>query len=205
MAKETQFVKHIRSHLSEYGFKLIFGRGKRVNIYKARCEGYFLLPKNKKDREIRVAKGGETWLFVLAHEYCHFLQWLDQSEVFSQKLNFAQEIANTICANEPNTKWTTRQIRWAFKMVANNERDCERKTVKLLEAWGIPFNRDMYIKKANLYVYLHHFWMEHQSAKSVFNVYKSNRILNVVPTTFKAKSHLVVPKTIDTELRRAFG
>ena len=48
MTKETEFVKHIRKHLEEYGFSLVFGKGKRVNVGGARCEGYFNYGKTKK-------------------------------------------------------------------------------------------------------------------------------------------------------------
>jgi hypothetical protein len=205
MMKEKEFIKHIRSHLKEYGFKLVFGRGKRVNVGNARCGGYFIYHRQKKDRKICVAKKGESWLYVLAHEYCHFLQWLDQPEHHSKRLDDAQNIVNNVCVGFVDANWTAKQIRNAFRLVAENERDCERRTVKLLEYWGISFNKDMYIKKANLYVYLHHMWMEHHAFNLKFDVYKSNKILNAVQGNFKVKSHLVVPKYIREELNRAFS
>jgi hypothetical protein len=205
MTKETEFVKHVRKHLEEYGFSLTLGRGKKVNVGNARCDGYFIYGRTKKERKIRVAKRGQTWIYVLAHEYCHFLQWLDQPEQFTKKLDESQDIVNNVSVGFVNKNWTGKQIRNAFRMVAENERDCERRTVKLLEKWGISFNKDMYIKKANLYVYLHHMWMESYCLKMKFDVYKSNKLLKLLAGNFKVKSHLVVPKLVMDELNRAFS
>jgi len=205
MTKETEFVKHIRKHLEEYGFTLVFGKGKRVNVGGARCEGYFTYGKTKKERRIVVAGKSQTWLYILAHEYCHFLQWLEYPTWYSSKFDISQDIVNNVSVGVINKKWSKRQIRNAFLLVAYNERDCERRTVKLLEKWGIPFNKDVYIKKANLYVYLHHMWMNSHCLKMKFDVYKSAKLLNMLAGNFKVKSHLVVPKIVEEELNRAFS
>ena len=205
MTKETEFVKHIRKHLEEYGFSLVFGKGKRVNVGGGRCEGYFNYGKTKKERRIVVAGKSQTWLYILAHEYCHFLQLLEYPTWYSNKFDISQDIVNNVSVGFINKKWTKRQIRNAFLLVAYNERDCERRTVKLLEKWGIPFNKDIYIKKANLYVYLHHMWMNSHSLKTKFDVYKSAKLLNMLAGNFKVKSHLVVPKPVKDELNRAFS
>ena len=205
MTKETEFVKHIRKHLEEYGFSLVFGKGRRVNVGGARCEGYFNYGKTKKERRIVVARKSQTWLYVLAHEYCHFLQWLEYPSWYSNKFDISQDIVNNVSVGFINKKWTKRQIRNAFLLVAHNERDCERRTVKLLEKWDITFNKDVYIKKANLYVYLHHMWMNSHCLKTKFDVYKSAKLLNMLAGNFKVKSHLVVPKPVRQELNRAFS
>jgi hypothetical protein len=205
MTKETEFVKHIRKHLKEYGFSLIFGTGRRVNVGGARCEGYFNYGKTKKERRIVVARKSQTWLYVLAHEYCHFLQWLEYPTWYSNKFDISQDIVNNVSVGFINKKWSKKQIRNAFLLVAYNERDCERRTVKLLQKWGIPFNKDIYIKKANLYVYLHHMWMNSHSLKTKFDVYKSAKLLNMLAGNFKVKSHLVVPKPVKELLNRAFS
>jgi len=205
MTKETEFVKHIRKHLEEYGFSLVFGTGRRVNVGGARCEGYFNYGKTKKERRIVVARKSQTWLYVLAHEYCHFLQWLEYPTWYSNKFDISQDIVNNVSVGFINKKWSKKQIRNAFLLVAYNERDCERRTVKLLQKWGIPFNKDIYIKKANLYVYLHHMWMNSHSLKTKFDVYKSAKLLNMLAGNFKVKSHLVVPKPVKELLNRAFS
>jgi hypothetical protein len=205
MTKEQELVKHIRDHLKEHGFRLILGRGKKVNVGDARCEGYFSVGDTKKERQIRVAKAGETWIYVLAHEYCHFLQWLETPQRTLDSQDNAQHIVHCVSVGQVDPKWKQSLIRWAFRVVAENERDCERRTVRLLEEWSIPFNKDMYIKKANLYVYLHHMWREYHFLKTKFNVYKSNKILDILPNNFKAQSHIVVPKAVRRELDRAFA
>ena len=69
----NQFVKFVRNHLKQYGGKLIIGRGKQVNCNGIMCPGFF------DDREIliKMAGNGEGFLSTLVHEYCHFLQYIN--------------------------------------------------------------------------------------------------------------------------------
>ncbi len=48
-------------------------------------------------------------------------------------------------------------------------------------------------------------WREYHFLKTKFNVYKSNKILDILPNNFKAQSHIVVPKAVRRELDRAFA
>ena len=72
--KAKDFVNYIREHLEEYGGKLILGNGKEVNTGEGiRSSGLF----NDKPLIIRAAKKSKDFIGVLAHEYAHFLQWLE--------------------------------------------------------------------------------------------------------------------------------
>lgn len=74
MTKETEFVKHIRKHLEEYGFSLVFGKGRRVNVGGARCEGYFNYGKTKKKDALLLrerVKPGSMFLLMNIATFCN--------------------------------------------------------------------------------------------------------------------------------------
>lgn len=201
-SKETKFVNHIRNHLKEHGFVLVFGRGKSLNVGKSRCDGYFLAEKQFK--EIRVAGKNRNWLNVLAHEYCHFLQWLETSEAELKKESAAQFIVHEVSTGYTTRRWTKRQVTNAFKTIQAMERDCEIRTVRLLKEWGIPFNVDQYIRRANLYVYMHHMWRIYQQQASKFDPETSRKIIRMMPNNFRVKTHLILPNKVKEELSKAF-
>lgn len=85
------FVSMIRDHCAEYGVDIRFTNGKQLNSGDGggRLYGYFYEPvrrKNKgkksyfRDGEIKISTGeGENvWVHTLAHEYAHFLHWLNR-------------------------------------------------------------------------------------------------------------------------------
>jgi hypothetical protein len=76
----NQFVKFVRNHLNEYGGKLVIGKGKDVNCNGIMCPGFF------DDREllIKVAERGEGFLSTIVHEYCHFLQYINDIKILSK-------------------------------------------------------------------------------------------------------------------------
>lgn len=202
MNKETEFVNFIRDHLKEYGFSLIFGRGVFLNVGGARCMGYFY--EDAGIKEIRVAKKCKSRLYVVAHEYCHFLQWLESPKSQLKKESSAQFIVHEVSIGNMPDRWTDKQVTDAFAIIASLERDCERRTVKLLKEWNIPFDEDLYIRRANLYVYMHHMWKIYKTQRTKYDVDASRRALKMMPNTFRVQSHIKIPARVRKELSRAF-
>ena len=202
MSKEAEFVKHIRNHLREYGFKLIFGKGENVNVGESRCSGYFLA--NRTTKEIRVAKNNGVWLNVLAHEYCHFLQWLESSDQKMKKESNAQFIVHEVSIGNYG-RWSDKEVDRAFRVIMEMERDCEIRTVRLLKQWGIKFDEQLYIKRANLYIYMHHMWKIYKTQRTKYDLETSRRALDVMPKNFRPQSHVKMPARVQKELSRAFS
>jgi hypothetical protein len=202
MSKEAEFVKHIRNHLREYGFKLIFGKGENVNVGESRCSGYFLA--NRTIKEIRVAKNNGVWLNVLAHEYCHFLQWLESSDQKMKKESNAQFIVHEVSIGNYG-RWSDKEVDRAFRVIMEMERDCEIRTVRLLKQWGIKFDEQLYIKRANLYIYMHHMWKIYKTQRTKYDLETSRRALDVMPKNFRPQSHVKMPARVQKELSRAFS
>lgn len=185
-----EFVAHVRSHLSEWGFRLVFGRGKQVNCGTGRCRGYF----DEESKVIKVARGGKAWLSILVHEYCHYLQWLD----FSTRKSTTVGDANGIATDWLDGKeFPARTIRRAFETIRENERDCERRAVALIHKFGLPIDVGFYARTANLYIY---FWTTVEEKRkwnwSKKNMLTSRRLINAMPTHFRRRSYDRLPPEV---------
>lgn len=84
------FLKTVRSQCRKCNVRFTLSPGYEVNSGGERCQGYFVEPWHSKGHhgELRVAIGGRRasdWLFTLAHEYAHFLQWMRDDPIWREK------------------------------------------------------------------------------------------------------------------------
>jgi hypothetical protein len=195
MNRLNQFIHHVRCHLEEHNFKLIFAKSFQVNTGTGyRCTGYF----DESRRVIRIAKRSSNWFETLVHEYCHFLDWLESSSRQLQKEDKAlalceKYIKGDICHPQA--------VKYAFQTVARMEWKCDRRAVKLIQEWNLPIDISNYIREANLYVYLYHMYKKH---KTFNNRRPSPRILAEMPDTFRSRSWYAVPAGLEEKLESLF-
>ncbi len=185
------FVSHVRKHLSEWGFRLVFGRGKEVNCGMARCRGYF----DEESKVVKVARGGKGWLSILVHEYCHYLQWLDGTSRSSTVVSDANGTASDWLEGK---EFSARKVKRAFRVIRENERDCERRAVALIQKFGLPIDVEFYAKTANLYIY---FWTTVEQKRkwnwSKRNMLSSRRLINIMPVHFRRRSYEKLPPEVE--------
>lgn len=84
------FLKTVRSQCKKCNVRFTLSNGYEVNSGGERCQGYFIEPWHARGQygELRVAVGGRRtsdWLYTLAHEYAHFLQWQRDDPIFKEK------------------------------------------------------------------------------------------------------------------------
>jgi hypothetical protein len=75
------FLRTVRQQCRKCNVRLVLSKGYEVNSEGERCQGYFNQPDHRLglEGEIRVATGSRRtadWMYTLAHEYAHFLQWM---------------------------------------------------------------------------------------------------------------------------------
>lgn len=92
------FLRTVRSQCRKCNVRFTLSPGYEVNGGGERCQGYFLEPDHRRGigGELRVAIGGRRtsdWLFTVAHEYAHFLQWMRDDPVWREKDYFTFEMA----------------------------------------------------------------------------------------------------------------
>lgn len=88
------------------------------------------------------------WLEILAHEYCHVTQWFEQCDAWRA----ASDIPNFFewIAGEP-----MRNVRDTIRRTQLMEADNERRTLRLLQEIGAPFDAKRYARSANAYIHFH--------------------------------------------------
>lgn len=200
-ANAKQFLKHVREHLSEYGGKLVFGRGKRVNCGDGcRSVGYF----SDRPLEIRVAGKSRDPISTVAHEYAHFLQWLDTPQQIMQ----ADDKASLLVFDWlTGNNYDKREVQKAFCRVMVMERDAERRTVELIKKFNLNVDIDKYIRQANCYIYMHWIMRERRSWRyrvGVDDPMESRTIISKMPNSFKAQPDKKIPAHIRKALLAYF-
>lgn len=184
-----QFVKFVRSHLAEYGMKLIIGRGKHVNTDGFRCSGYF----DEYGGTIAVARKSNEFMQVLVHEYCHFLQYINNSKIY-KKCYDASFIVDQWLKGK---NYPIKKVKRAFFLVRAMERDCERRALKIIKDFNLKIDSKMYAKRAHVYIYSH-FLMEKTRKFDSFkrNPYYSKYVLKIMPSNMAVLSHKSIPPKI---------
>ena len=184
-----QFVKFVRSHLAEYGMKLIIGRGKHVNTDGFRCSGYF----DESGGTIAVARKSNEFMQVLVHEYCHFLQYINNSKIY-KKCYDASFIVDQWLKGK---NYPIKKVKRAFFLVRAMERDCERRALKIIKEFNLKIDSKMYAKRAHVYIYSH-FLMEKTRKFDSFkrNPYYSKYVLKIMPSNMAVLSHKSIPPKI---------
>jgi len=203
MDKASQhFIKHVRNHLSEYDGKLILGRGKNVNCGDGcRSTGFF----SDSPLQIRVAKKNlKDFLTTVAHEYAHFLQWLEMPKQIIE----ADDRASILVFDWLSGKsFNKKEVEKAFCRVMIMERDAERRTMELIKKFNLNVDIDKYIRQANCYIYMHWIMQERRSWKyrvGVKDPMHSKNLISQMPNTFKAKSDRKIPSNIRNALLAFF-
>ena len=191
--KARKFVQHIREHLEEYGGKLIVGTGKEVNTGEGiRASGLF----NDNPVVIRVAKNCKDFIGVLAHEYAHFLQWLD----CPKNIQSADDNAGIVFFEWLSGQdYESRDVQRAMTRIMAMERDAERRAVSIIKHFDLNVDIEDYIKKANCYIYMHWIMRERRSwnyRRGAKDPMKSRKLIGMMPDSFKAKSDKKIPKRI---------
>jgi len=179
----------VKNHLAEYGMRLIISRGKLVNVGGYRAVGYF----SEFEKVIKIAKNSSEFLSTLVHEYCHFLQFINQAKVY-KKSDLAGYIIDEWFRGK---EYAPEKLKRAFFLVRAMERDCEKRAIKIIEKFNLQIDSKMYAKKAHCYIYSH-FMMEKTRKFYSFkkSPYHSPVVLKIMPSSMATLSHKSIPPKI---------
>ena len=185
MLRKQELLALVREKCKKHRIDLYLGPGQFVRPDEGICvNGYF----DNIARKLAVATARANWQITLAHEFSHMCQWIDKCQTWKDyhKVN-TQVIDDTI--SHCYVKQKTLDI--AAKVAVDIERDCEKRTHKLLKEFGHPKEQLLeYIQKANayclFYLYLakHHKWYE--IGKEPYNLPK---VWRKFPRTFEFDIH----------------
>jgi hypothetical protein len=164
--KIENFIEKIKSHLNEFNGRLIFRYGSKKT---RKFDGEFL----ESDMIIRcyVDDLSSYWIGVLAHEYAHFLQCINENKLW---LNFQNSIFDNIedleLAFHKDGKKLDKKLRKKIaSSVIKMELDCDKSAIKLINKYKLPVNKKEYRSKANIVLYKYLFWAEYGVWPSITN------------------------------------
>ena len=157
---------------------------KDVNYLKPipsiRCTGYF----DDESRTLQVAMKQKDSFEILVHEYSHLTQWIDKVPVYVK----ANKYLLLVDAWITGTDLPSHIIESAIQGVVELELDNEKRSAKLIEKYDLSIDKEKYIKKANAYLYFHH-WMRktRRWSSSANPPYRNKNIIAAMPSNFRGK------------------
>ena len=113
---------------------------------KSKCSGLFYLDANE-NPIIKVAKGNlkeEEWFGVLLHEYCHFVQWRDDSHLWNRFCDYDVTYSQIILKPQKYKK----ELRALMEL----EIDCEKCATNIIKKNKL-FDHKKYAQSANAILY----------------------------------------------------
>ena len=155
--KIENFIKKIKSDLTSYNGKLIL---KQKISKNNKFDGEFL----ESDMIIKcfVDISSTYWIGVLAHEYSHFLQCINNNRLW---LKFQDSVFENVDDLESifykkNNVMKKRLRKKISRHIINMELDCDKQAIKLINKYKLPVNKKEYIAKANVILYKYLYWGE---------------------------------------------
>ena len=129
------------------------------------------------------------WIEILAHEYSHLTQWVEQIKVWKQ----AEKSLGIVW------EWLDgenhRNISKHISVARDLELDNEKRSVNVIKTFQLNVNIDEYIRKANAYVIFYN-WMRktRRWSKPNNSPYKNQRLKAAMSTKFNMKYKELTPK-----------
>ena len=147
MNKNVQkLISDIMTQCVQHGINFRLEYTDQVDQENIPCSGYFdeetLAVATKKEKM-------EDWLDVLVHESCHLDQLLEGPPTWIPDKDSLFIVEDWIHGKKLSKKTLEKGFKNALKL----ELDCEKRTVKKMQKYKIPFNKNQYVQKANAYLF----------------------------------------------------
>lgn len=143
---DKEFLADAITHLISRGVHIELRPTKSIYHAGGECSGWYD-DENKKEggrKELFVACGREDWLQIFTHEYCHFTQ--DEDGMFK---DFDEdEFWKWL---EGKREMTPEEVQSYMIASRELEADNERRTMAMIEKYGLSIEQAGYAKRANSY------------------------------------------------------
>lgn len=157
--------------------------------------------------ELHLAMGfGNRWPEIFIHEYCHFLQQLDQDGgIEVAYVPVSADETNVMWAQIAEVTWLNRLGAWftggpgspllALRKTRAMEVDCDRRAIELIRKHRLPIDLVRYAQQANAY---HLFYTVMETTRRWYDHAPCSAIIARMPTT------LLTDWAVDPELLSLF-
>lgn len=157
---------------------------KDVNYLKPipsiRCTGYF----DDESRTLQVAMKQKDSFEILVHEYSHLTQWVDRAPVYMKANKYLLAVDAWIAGEQLSDA----MVDAAIQGIVELELDNEKRSARLIGKYDLSIDKEKYIKKANAYLYFHHWMRKTRRWSSPTNPpYRNKNIIAAMPNHFRGK------------------
>jgi hypothetical protein len=195
----TEFIEKVKSDCIKNNVELIISPLNRVFYDHICCNGFFepefaieatadhvlgkinetITYSGNTRPALAASQGGKNdteFLSLLAHEYCHMLQYLENSKLWLSSEQFS--IFDEWLSGVEVDKSLLESI-WSGIILL--EADCERRVVNLINELDLPLSITDYCRRANSYLFFYHWVKKHRKWYNKAP-YEIDYILNAMPT-----------------------
>lgn len=188
----NEFISYVKKRCKNKGIKCRLPNTKKVKCFGTLVSGYF----DDANKILVCSMGREDSLEILAHEYGHFTQWVENCEVWQKAIKNK--------SFEKLDEWLNGKYYNDLSFlddVMEVELDNEKRVINLIDEFGLPINKKGYIKKANSYVYFYQYMKEIKRWCSPKNTpYSNKNLINIMPCSFQ-EDYYIIPKKILNKFR----
>ena len=183
---EMAFIKHVKTVCKIYGVKCSLRKSTYVRMDgNVRCSGWF----DESAPELVVAINRTDWIEILAHEYSHLTQWVEQVPVWKDAELSLGKVWEWLDGK------TRKNIAHHISVARDLELDNEKRSVKVIKEFKLNVDIDEYIRKANAYVQFYN-WMliTRKWSKPNNSPYKNKILKAAMSNKFNMKYTSLTPR-----------
>lgn len=176
MSSVLNFIKHVERHCKRKGFELVVVNSSFIDIGdNAPSSGYF----SEDEKKICVALKTKDFLGILAHEYSHFCQYVEDKEWYEYYSDSYLKMFEWLEGKR------IKNIDFHLGNCLELELDCEKRAVEHIKKFNLGINIEDYIQRANAYMYFWRYLKHSRRWCSPYNTPSNNeQIVRVMPTRF---------------------
>lgn len=191
------------AYILSFDLNLEITQGKYLYGVGGRASGYF----DSDDSTIKVAGGKsiKKWLPVLVHEFCHYQQMIEKYPLFFSKINGEDAYDLFYSWLQFEKEYDYEIVKESIQKIILVEKDCEMRSVKLINRFNLPINIPRYIQDSNVYLYQHYLALDYRKWIIDIPDRKKIEISKKMPEHFKNKHHLRIPKEIYSTIETGYG
>ena len=185
--QSRHFLHYVKGKCKKHGIKLVLRKVRYLKLEGGiRCSGYF----DDVDGVIAVAAKSPIALEILVHEFGHLTQFLDNCKYWKNLGDSLEKMTDWLLGKE------VEDYDQHINVARDLELDNEKRSVRIIKDFGLNIDINMYIKRANSYVYFYNWMKQTRRWSSPTNSpYKNQRIIEAMPSTFQ-KSYKTIPKKL---------
>lgn len=190
--KEQDFIQYVKSRCKEHGVKCSLRNSKFVKMEgHVKCSGWF----DEEVPELVVSMNRPDWIEILAHEYSHLTQFVEQIPVWTEGVTSLPVVWAWLDGKDHP------KIDYHIDSAKELELDNEQRTVKIIQAFELNIDLDHYIKKANAYIMFYNWLKQTRRWSSPHNSpYKNQRLVDAMSSKFNM-NYNKMPKRIEKIFR----